>query len=509
MTFLKQIVSTIFLFAGVLAMAQCPTTSVGGDITISSNCTISTNLTIGGNLTISNSSTLTIDPGVVVTVDGVLQTAYQGGAITVNGGGTINVGGRFYNNTRTITSFTFSNVTVTVNNTSSATVVNDYQSTLNLTNGTSFTVVQGDFHNEDQTTLNVDNSTVTLTSGDFLNDDHADIYLSNESQLNLNNGDMNTEDQSIFQIDDSDVYINGAMNNDYFAQLTVQNGGTLTITGDFNNGINPIGDEVTAGFVDVDGGSISVGGDLVNDYGSDITVDGGGSLAVTGDVTNDQDATINVPDGTFSYGGTLTDPFGGVTSSSSDSDCDDGCCGSGCTALPVTLMSFEGHEIVTGVELNWTTVSEITNDFFTLEKSSDGLEFVEIARVSGAGDSYDQLDYQYIDYSLSNGLTYYRLSQTDFDGAFEYLKVISVGNSGKLSQLSVSPNPVYADSKNVQVHGISAEMTWTLFSINGSVQNSGSFIENSQISVEGLQKGVYLIRVSDDVNTRVTKILIK
>lgn len=491
-----------FIAIGVLGLfafytpsfGQCPTGNVTGDRTISSNCTISSSLTITGNLTLSNSATLTINSGVVVTVNGILQSSYQGGAITINGGGTINVGGRFYNQVRTSTSFTFSNVTVSVNNTSSTTVQNNYRSVLNLTNGTTFTVVQGDFENDNETVMNINNSTFNITSGDFLNDFKADLNLTNGGNFNINNGDMQTENESLFLIDASDAYVNGDMNNDFRADLIVQNGGTLTVTGDFNNGLQPNGNSANEGSVSVDGGSISIGGDLNNTYGSDITVDGGGNFAVAGDVDNAQAATISVPDGTFSYGGTLTDPHSGVSSSSDDSECTDGCCGSGCDALPVSLTYFEATKSLSGVDLVWKTASETNNDFFTLERSFNGVDFIEVREVGGAGDSKDEKIYRCNDQIGSNSIVYYRLSQTDFDGTHVLLRVVSVGSTPQ-SSVTLVPNVLYAN-RHVRADGATADMSWKIVSLSGQLIRCGSFIQGNQLILDDLDKGIYLFQVA-------------
>ncbi len=499
--------STLLLL-GLSAWAQCPTGNVTGDRTISSNCTISSNLTISGNLTISNSATLTINPGVVLTVGGVLQSSYQGGVITINGGGTLNAGGRLYNQVRTVTSFNISNVTVTVNNTSSTTVLNDYRSTLNITNGASFTVVQGNFENDNETNLNINNSTFTVTSGKFLNDFQADINLTNGSQFNVSSGNMETEDQSLFLIDDSDAYINGNMNNDYRADLVVQNGGTLTITGDFNNGLQPNGTGANEGSVTVNNGTVSVGGDLNNTYGSDISVDGGGSVSVTGNVDNAQAATIDVSDGTFSYGGTINDPFAGVSSSSTDSECTDGCCGSGCTALPVSLLSFEAESRQIGTELKWSTVSEQSNDYFTLEKSLNGTDFQQIAQIAGAGDSNTKLSYSYMDAASHASKVYYRLSQTDFDGTHVYLKVVVVGGDKTASTVRLYPNVVDGTQAQINVEGVTADMSWKLIDLNGNSVDCGSFIDSQAIEVGQLTKGLYVVQIASSTGFLKTEKLV-
>ncbi|MCP3931185.1 MAG: T9SS type A sorting domain-containing protein [Bacteroidetes bacterium] len=101
------------------------------------------------------------------------------------------------------------------------------------------------------------------------------------------------------------------------------------------------------------------------------------------------------------------------------------------TALPVELSSFTGRYSPKGMAvLNWTTESELNNDFFTVERSFDGRDFEAIEKIAGAGTSLESQTYQFLDHtavSLAKSNTvYYRLKQTDFDGAFSHSDLISV-----------------------------------------------------------------------------------
>jgi hypothetical protein len=94
--------------------------------------------------------------------------------------------------------------------------------------------------------------------------------------------------------------------------------------------------------------------------------------------------------------------------------------------LPVELVDFtcstnEYNEI----ELHWTTASEVNNDYFIVEKSTDGINFVETYRVNGHQNSNEQFEYIVSDVNPIFGANYYRLSQVDLDGKKEVFKTIS------------------------------------------------------------------------------------
>jgi hypothetical protein len=90
-----------------------------------------------------------------------------------------------------------------------------------------------------------------------------------------------------------------------------------------------------------------------------------------------------------------------------------------CT-LPIELVSFEAKPtIYNTVDLTWVTASELNNDFFTIERSIDGLNWEIVDTLSGAGTTNQENNYKLTDKRPHFGLSYYRLKQTDFDGTTE------------------------------------------------------------------------------------------
>ncbi|NWF50977.1 MAG: hypothetical protein HXY49_10600 [Ignavibacteriaceae bacterium] len=94
--------------------------------------------------------------------------------------------------------------------------------------------------------------------------------------------------------------------------------------------------------------------------------------------------------------------------------------------IPVELISANIIASTNGVLIEWRTASETNNKGFSIERSTDGNEFSEIAFIEGKGTSTQINSYSYFDNSVKNGLFYYRLKQIDFNGTYKYLKVLSV-----------------------------------------------------------------------------------
>jgi hypothetical protein len=88
--------------------------------------------------------------------------------------------------------------------------------------------------------------------------------------------------------------------------------------------------------------------------------------------------------------------------------------------------------------LQWVTASEKNNDFFEIERSVNGQDWKSLGTVKGAGDSYQELGYNFTDKNPLYGLSYYRLRQVDFDGQFDYSNVVVLEN---FEDYAVTPDP--------------------------------------------------------------------
>lgn len=109
----------------------------------------------------------------------------------------------------------------------------------------------------------------------------------------------------------------------------------------------------------------------------------------------------------------------------------DGTAGLDCTTvpLPVELISFEGQN--QGVEnvLSWTTASEKNNDYFTLQHSTNGVDWTNIEDIPGAGTTSEMQFYSTTHRDFDAEINYYRLIQVDYDGTITQHKTISIDNT--------------------------------------------------------------------------------
>jgi hypothetical protein len=95
--------------------------------------------------------------------------------------------------------------------------------------------------------------------------------------------------------------------------------------------------------------------------------------------------------------------------------------------LPIELLNFSGQCKNGANNLTWSCATETNNDYFVIERSIDGMNFDEVARIDGAGNSTQQTNYSYSDESfVKDTINYYRLKQVDYNGASEYFNIIAI-----------------------------------------------------------------------------------
>ena len=96
--------------------------------------------------------------------------------------------------------------------------------------------------------------------------------------------------------------------------------------------------------------------------------------------------------------------------------------------MPIELITFTGEKQERSNLLKWNTIKETNNDYFTLEKTVDGIIYDVVGTINGAGNSNILNDYQLYDYNFEKTINYYRLRQTDFDGKSSLTNNISLDN---------------------------------------------------------------------------------
>lgn len=353
-------------------------------------------------------------------------------------------------------------------------------------------------------------------------------------------GDFDNDGNGIITLDGGMLTISGAFNNNGNGVVNVQNNATLDVGTDYFNSGNG-----TSNFID---GTITIGENYVNDgngnieagglvtVGGDFTVNGNGVNTISGGISVGGTATlgskgIDVGDGgvlqanvivsdgpiDIAEGGTINVISGSITGTVNndpgnvDQDCTNNCCGALCNdsgddlgtegqaVLPIELLYFKADVSNTSVLIKWATATELNNDYFTIERSTDGLSFETIATTDGAGNSTQQVNYCHSDFPDYYGLIYYRLKQTDFDGAFEQFQIIAVrfepegGIGSKIYPTVLKPGQEITIQN---FWGVLHESNLKLTNLGGGRVDAALHIQTGsgiKLGTTGINPGVYLL----------------
>jgi len=177
--------------------------------------------------------------------------------------------------------------------------------------------------------------------------------------------------------------------------------------------------------------------------------------------------------------------------------------GGGGNPLPIDLISFTGEIVDNYVILEWTVASQINNDHFTIDKSLDFENWEEFSIIPGAGNCNETMTYKTYDENPYGGVSYYRLSQTDFNGEYKIFKPISLMYD-KPIKLSIRPNPVGEELNLYLGENLRGMTTVTIVNTRGQKIYNKSFLgEYNMINLQvgKYRKGYYLLEV--DHNQRI------
>ncbi len=120
------------------------------------------------------------------------------------------------------------------------------------------------------------------------------------------------------------------------------------------------------------------------------------------------------------------------------------------TPLPIELEHFTAVKDNSQVKVNWATLSEINNHYFTVERSLNAIDFNPIGMIESIGEGYNLNEYEFYDSSPLEGESYYRLKQTDFDGTSTYSKVAIISFDHVQEEVFVITNNPNAD-QNIEI----------------------------------------------------------
>ncbi len=177
--------------------------------------------------------------------------------------------------------------------------------------------------------------------------------------------------------------------------------------------------------------------------------------------------------------------------------------------LPVKLISFKANCSHQNIDLNWSTAIESNNDYYSIERSANGIAWQTIGIVNGKTHSSGLSNYLFTDSVAYTKILYYRLKQTDLDGRSKYFQTISVNNcSQDLSAFDIYPNPTKGKFKLSYKGDIDQVLSISVYNVLGErVYSSEKY--QSLIDLSEKPDGIYILQMNSSSKIMNTRLLIK
>ncbi|HTF80680.1 MAG TPA: T9SS type A sorting domain-containing protein, partial [Cytophagales bacterium] len=175
--------------------------------------------------------------------------------------------------------------------------------------------------------------------------------------------------------------------------------------------------------------------------------------------------------------------------------------------LPVSWVNFHGEKTTVGNRLTWATIKNTPNDYFIIQKSVDGSSFYEIGRLQATKSGGAVKTQVFYDEKSTGG--YYRIKQVGADGQFTYSKTIFLDSDAiDAADVYIFPNP---NAGTFIVSGLldapSAKVE--IFDLNGkAVFFNTDGVDELQLKISGLSKGIYLVKISTEYFVDTKKIVV-
>jgi hypothetical protein len=170
--------------------------------------------------------------------------------------------------------------------------------------------------------------------------------------------------------------------------------------------------------------------------------------------------------------------------------------------LPIELMSFEAYCNGGLIKLLWTTATETNNDYFTIECSLDGINFLPITTVPGSGNSNQIQNYHFVDTLAEGASHFYRLRQTDYDGTISFSDIVFADCNIENDKITIYPNPT-SDEIICSIYSTQAtEGTLYFYSSIGQMKCSKTIdlekgLNELHIDVTEWLNGIYYLKYSN------------
>lgn len=165
--------------------------------------------------------------------------------------------------------------------------------------------------------------------------------------------------------------------------------------------------------------------------------------------------------------------------------------------LPISLVNFTATCNRSVVSIYWEARSEHNSEFYTIEKSYDGIEWEILSKITSRK-SYNLCSYMILDDHISGKGAYYRLMHTDADGQstiYENEWCDACVDESSSLQYYVYPNPAN-DFIGITSSEFADDVFLEIFDNSGKTVFKGIIELNQDIDIKDYKDGIYLYRIN-------------
>jgi hypothetical protein len=180
--------------------------------------------------------------------------------------------------------------------------------------------------------------------------------------------------------------------------------------------------------------------------------------------------------------------------------------------LPVIGLNLKAYLSGQNVNLKWTTITEINTVSFSIERSTDGINYSSIGHLPAAGNTNTIRYYSFTDFDVSSFMNYYRIRAIDKDGKFTLSNTVLIKINELTTAIGVLTNPavnnIYIFFKNVP-----GDYTIDLFNgigikIKTEKTSAATGTYTFKMITRELAAGVYYLKIYNHQTKKITTISI-
>lgn len=175
--------------------------------------------------------------------------------------------------------------------------------------------------------------------------------------------------------------------------------------------------------------------------------------------------------------------------------------------LPVVFANVKAYSKGTGVQLEWSNMTETDVLNYVVERSSNGVDFTTVASVAAKQNDGGKADYGFYDANPA-AVNYYRIKSLEGNNTKKYSVIVKVDTKATKADVVLYPNPVTGSTLSLQATSLDkGQYTIRVISANGqqvfakSISHAGGAVTTSLELPATVKPGMYTLQIAGGTTT--------